>query len=237
LVCTYKCVHLNISSFEENQAGWYKTKLFGVELSYWPKPLLVRKSFRKIKWMLIILVAPELGVGVAVDQFLAAREELRIAKDHFPEEEHILTLTHGYYSIMGGYAMADEPALKLSDASKGQPNDSLGFTEAYSNDVALDAVQPGTLEPIDGNSLGADESYLRQKPPIEVTDKEQGGSSLSHGEEAPGESWRVNYESLRALDLKEYGTLSFGSSKCLYHNLKRDHLQHSSGMLEERLIC
>jgi hypothetical protein len=41
-------------------------------------------------WMLIILIAPELGVGLAINQFLAARKELRLAKDEFPEEGHVL---------------------------------------------------------------------------------------------------------------------------------------------------
>src|SRR5438034_7065736 len=66
LVCSYKCLHFNISSFEEKQARWHETKRF--RIPYWPEGPLIRKQLRKLKWMAIILVAPEIGVGVAVKE-------------------------------------------------------------------------------------------------------------------------------------------------------------------------
>lgn len=113
--------------------------------------------------MCTLLIAPELGVGLAVDQFLAARKELKQAQDEFPEEESFLTLTHAFYSIMGGFAMTGEPASKLSDAPEGQPNDSLGFIEAKSGNTAIVAVESRTLKPMDGNALGAEEHHLKPK--------------------------------------------------------------------------
>jgi len=49
--------------------------------------------------------------------------ETSVGQDEFPGEEAFLTLTLAFYSIMGGFTMPEEPASKLSDAPKGQPND------------------------------------------------------------------------------------------------------------------
>ncbi|PVH85313.1 hypothetical protein DL98DRAFT_651161 [Cadophora sp. DSE1049] len=100
LVCTYKCLHLNISRFEENRAGWRRTKRWGIP--YWPEWLMIWKWLRKIKWMGVILLAPEIGVAVACSQYVEAREEVRKAEAAFPEES--LTLTHGFYAVAGGFA-------------------------------------------------------------------------------------------------------------------------------------
>lgn len=105
LVCTYKCVHLNISRFEENQAGWYRTKLFGIP--YWPEEPLLRKTLRKFRWMFFILMAPELGVPIALDKYLKAEWAVTSAKLHPKEGKSIderLTLTRGFYANIGGFA-------------------------------------------------------------------------------------------------------------------------------------
>ncbi|KAH6713138.1 hypothetical protein BKA61DRAFT_608600 [Leptodontidium sp. MPI-SDFR-AT-0119] len=101
LVCTYKCLHLNISSFEENQAGWRRTKRWGVP--YRPEWLIIRKHLRKIKWMALVLIAPEIGVAIACCQYMNARAEVWKARLEFPGEE--LTLTHGFYAVAGGFAV------------------------------------------------------------------------------------------------------------------------------------
>src|SRR5436305_9701213 len=73
LVCTYNCAHLNISSFEENRAGWHKW--YGIP--YWPEWPLLRKQLRKRKWMAIILIAPEFGIALASKQYFKARKKLQ----------------------------------------------------------------------------------------------------------------------------------------------------------------
>jgi hypothetical protein len=75
--------------------------------------------------MCTILIVPELGVVLAVDQISDCTEgtETSVGQDEFPEEEAFLTLTLAFYSIMGGFTMPEELASKLSDAPKGQPND------------------------------------------------------------------------------------------------------------------
>jgi hypothetical protein len=98
IVCSYKCVHLNISSFEENRAGWHKIR----GIPYWPEWPLMRKSLRKIKWMAIILLAPEIGVVLAFDQYLDARRKLRWLQNVSPSLG--LTITHGFYDDMHGFA-------------------------------------------------------------------------------------------------------------------------------------
>lgn len=101
VVCTYKCLHLNIASFEENQAGWHTTK-WG-KVPYWSEWPLLRKWLRKCKWMAIMIIAPEAGVGIAVMQFMDARQSLKSAQNLFPDMK--LTLTHAFYARMGGFAL------------------------------------------------------------------------------------------------------------------------------------
>jgi len=89
LVCTWKCVHFNVPSIEESEAGWlswpsYKPGLGNSEerearpprwsIPYWPSKLLWRKWAKKVGWLIAIVIAPELGVAMGMDQFLRARE-------------------------------------------------------------------------------------------------------------------------------------------------------------------
>lgn len=103
LVCTYKCLHLNISSFEQQRAGWHCTKRVGIP--YRPEWALLKKWLRKAKWMVVILLAPELGVAVAVEQLGHAREVVREAERSFPGLA--VSLSHGFYSVAGGFAVLE----------------------------------------------------------------------------------------------------------------------------------
>jgi len=98
LVCTWKCTHLNVPSRAENEAGWYRFWIF----PYWPERPLLRKLGRKLTWMAIIAIAPELGVGLALQQKLRAEKRLR-------EVEGIRnpywTMTHAFYADMGGLVL------------------------------------------------------------------------------------------------------------------------------------
>jgi hypothetical protein len=49
LVCTYKCIHFNVPSQKESEAGWFTW-------TWWWKWL------KKIGWMMLIVLAPEIGV-------------------------------------------------------------------------------------------------------------------------------------------------------------------------------
>jgi hypothetical protein len=62
LVCTYKCIHFNVPSRKESEAGWFTW-------TWWSRWL------KKIGWMMLIVLAPEIGVALAMDQYLLAREQ------------------------------------------------------------------------------------------------------------------------------------------------------------------
>ncbi|KAK3386829.1 hypothetical protein B0H63DRAFT_468447 [Podospora didyma] len=96
LVCSWKCVHLNVPTPEESRGGWKKFRLWKWQVPYWPKPPLRAKWRRKISWMVLISIAPEFGVGVAAHEWLEARETLReVNRDD-------LSMAHAFYANMGG---------------------------------------------------------------------------------------------------------------------------------------
>lgn len=196
LVCTYKCVHLNISSFEENQAGWHKAKFCRLEIPYWPEDPLIWKGVRKIKWLAIILVAPELGVAIAFDQFIAARKELKRAKYDFPEEEQILTLTHAFYATMGGFAVAGEVINKQSSGSIEHRRKSC---EPRSQLPDASTIQPALLEK---PRFRCGEITISER---KVTDEEHDAGSVNTNPEDKSASACSDYKALRVLDLSTYG--------------------------------
>lgn len=97
LICSYKCIHVNLPTFEEKHAKWHS--VWGIPI--WPHKLVRQKAYRKINLMALILLAPEIGVGMALAQYLGAKMELEDARKAVPEME--LTLTHGFYATMGGF--------------------------------------------------------------------------------------------------------------------------------------
>ena len=103
LVCTYKCLHFNIPSFEEKGAGWYTLVLKGWSIYYWPKWLLIRSYLRKLGWMLGVALAPEVGVGLAVMEYFQACKDLEEVKGRWPDLE--IDLVHAFYARMGGFAV------------------------------------------------------------------------------------------------------------------------------------
>ncbi|KAH8757829.1 hypothetical protein F5882DRAFT_444439 [Hyaloscypha sp. PMI_1271] len=62
LVCTYKCFHFNVPSQEESEAGRFTR-------AWWWKLL------KKLGWMTLNVLAPEIGIAIAMDQYLLAREQ------------------------------------------------------------------------------------------------------------------------------------------------------------------
>jgi hypothetical protein len=88
LVCTWKCVHFNVPSIDESEAGWLRwpCRKLGLgpkegeasqprwSIPYLPSKPLRRKWSKKVGWLIGIVLAPELGVAMAMDQFLRASE-------------------------------------------------------------------------------------------------------------------------------------------------------------------
>ena len=80
LVCSWKCVHLNVPSAEESRGEWHSVSIWEKRewrLPIFPKRPLLRKWRRKLMWMAIISVAPELGVGMAFMEWERARKDAR----------------------------------------------------------------------------------------------------------------------------------------------------------------
>jgi hypothetical protein len=79
VVCSWKCVHLNIPTHEEIQGEWHTMQICKAipDVSFWPKAPLRRKWSRKIIWMTVIALAPEFGVALAAKQYINARDELK----------------------------------------------------------------------------------------------------------------------------------------------------------------
>ena len=104
LVCSWKCVHLNVPTPEESRAGWHSFRLFGLkgwDVPYFPTWPLLRKWGRKVKWMAIICVAPEVGVALAVKQRLLAGRSLK----DYDMEARGYTIAHAFYAHMGGIVL------------------------------------------------------------------------------------------------------------------------------------
>lgn len=176
LVCTYKCVHLNISSFEENRAGWHKC--YGI--SYWPEWPLLRKQLRKLKWMAIILIVPELGVGIASKQYFKARNDLQnidgVARD-------VMELTHAFYANMGGFAIAIRQSSEANRIS--------GPSEAA---LTLEVNQ----QSIKGHQVAFDDNGTTGK-----------GLDLEKASPSPGSPINEEPPDLRSISLKAYGQSSY----------------------------
>jgi hypothetical protein len=109
---------LNLPRHEEITSGWHK--LGGIP--YWPERPLLRKWLRKIVWMGAILIAPELGVAMAMGQYLGATEFTQRVKEDKGNKEtgnkgrwdklkkykmkgDELARVHAFYADMGGFIL------------------------------------------------------------------------------------------------------------------------------------
>ncbi len=95
LICSWKCTHLNLPSPRESCAGWRRWR----GLPVWPSAALARKWWRKLLWMSMMALAPEVVVSIAVKQFLEARDALKRAG------QGRFTLTHAFFALMGGFVL------------------------------------------------------------------------------------------------------------------------------------
>ncbi|CZR37733.1 uncharacterized protein FPRO_07076 [Fusarium proliferatum ET1] len=105
IVCSWKCVHLNIPTHEEIQGEWHTVQICRrlPDISIWPKAPLRRKWRRKILWMTFIALAPEFGVALATRQYMDARRELKEFTKALPDEvAQRYTMIHAFYVQMGG---------------------------------------------------------------------------------------------------------------------------------------
>ncbi|KAL3465910.1 hypothetical protein BJX64DRAFT_252147 [Aspergillus heterothallicus] len=154
LVCTWKCMHFNLPSHEESEAGWHT---FWGWLPYWPTRLRWKVILRQASWMCIIAIAPELGISMAADEFWQAWKLRR--KVDSPG----FTLTHAFYALMGGFVIA-VPAEKDDKAESSEAQASSDALERaskppppYPENLEYFSVQSRAPERADDGSEDGDE--------------------------------------------------------------------------------
>jgi len=92
LLCTWSIQHLNVPA--QRIAATFREKLSNIRVSL----------FRKLFWMAVTLVAPELLVGAALSDRVSAhifKNEMKKWEDDGSE----WTLTHAFYANMGGFVL------------------------------------------------------------------------------------------------------------------------------------
>ncbi|RLL96200.1 hypothetical protein CFD26_101502 [Aspergillus turcosus] len=98
LVCTWKCMHLNIPSEKERGTTEW-VKVLGIPLAK-PSPELRRRWLKRVGWMFVLAIAPELGVMISVNQ----RHD---AEELYDRHKHMdWSVVHAYYANMGGFSIA-----------------------------------------------------------------------------------------------------------------------------------
>lgn len=163
LICSWKCTHLNIPSAEESEAGWHKWH----GIPYWPERLLRRKWRRKAWWMVVIALAPEVGVAAAVEQYINAREDRRTA-----EERAALrggggpfSMAHAFYANMGGFALA-VPAKKSTVIKTGYGGVVKDGGENGKPTAKGDGVKPGQSQALEYRFLNLNSFGMSSRWPF-----------------------------------------------------------------------
>jgi hypothetical protein len=79
---------------KESEGGWHKWR----GIPYWPTKPLISKWSRKLGFMCVITIAPELVVGLAIRQFLDARTQWKRTGKKY-------TIAHAFYADIGGFVL------------------------------------------------------------------------------------------------------------------------------------
>lgn len=109
LICSWKCTHLNLPSVAESEAGWHKS----CAITWWPfsdprkrlhllllpDALLLRKWGRKLGYMVLIAIAPEMVVALATEECVKAWRDVK--KVNNPN----YTMSHAFFARMGGFVV------------------------------------------------------------------------------------------------------------------------------------
>ncbi|SCN92229.1 unnamed protein product [Fusarium fujikuroi] len=191
IVCSWKCVHLNIPTHEEIQGEWHTIQICRClpDVSIWPKAPLRRKWRRKILWMTFIALAPEFGVAMAAKQYMTARRELKEFTKALPDEAvQRYTMAHAFYVQMGGVVVYRPPAPQSStvedSATNVQPDNgvthgantgyqALGANQESGSDVqgSLTAYMAKSLLDIEPDTFRLPESEIKDLSKADVITK------------------------------------------------------------------
>ena len=98
LVCTYKVVHLNLPAEREAEASWRG-------LDFW------RKWFRKLKWMGLMAIAPEVILSMALQDWLWSNQSVRDIAQSSPKNESSTRNTQKPLADTAGCAADSQKAM------------------------------------------------------------------------------------------------------------------------------
>ncbi|KAF5637761.1 hypothetical protein F52700_4463 [Fusarium sp. NRRL 52700] len=169
IVCSWKCVHLNIPTHEEIQGDWHTVQICSCvpDISIWPKAPLRRKWGRKILWMTFIALAPEFGVALAAKQYMEARQDLKEFRQRLSSEELVTvendgkrresndisaqkcTMAHAFYVQMGGIVIC-KPSTRADWEARWEDDRSHRFCRTKYGDFMVKV--PRSLYPVDGTN-------------------------------------------------------------------------------------
>jgi hypothetical protein len=93
LLCTWSVQHLNIQPLIKPRAVGQYIRLTAFQVK------------RKAKWMLLTLLAPEILIGLALSQFVAARHGRDTMQEFASEDGVEWTLEHSHFADMGGFVI------------------------------------------------------------------------------------------------------------------------------------
>jgi hypothetical protein len=125
LLCTWSVQHLNIQpQIKPRAVGQY------IRLSVF----LVK---RKAKWMLLTLMAPEILIGLALSQFVAARHGQDTIQGFACEDGVEWTLEHSHFADMGGFVIRfpDDSGDAKSDTATAVENELAAAAPSESSNV------------------------------------------------------------------------------------------------------
>jgi hypothetical protein len=130
LLCTWTVLHLNVP-IEVSSKG--------------PAQIICHQVYlvaRKLQWMFITLMAPEVILGMALMGLLSARRTTREMLKYAREDGVPWTLTHSFLANMGGYAIefGDEEAPAETKRCAGR--DEAGLLSSSKDLVAVEVVSP-----------------------------------------------------------------------------------------------
>jgi hypothetical protein len=122
IACTWTVLHLNVPEQRSGRdPGWKGDMKWNL-----------KGSLTKMKWMLVTMLAPELALSLAAANLMNAREQ-RDAVAEFAKEDGVeWTLTHSYFTGMGGFVIHFDLGPTLSS---GQIEYSTPSTRSHENDA------------------------------------------------------------------------------------------------------
>jgi hypothetical protein len=109
LLCTWSVQHLNIQPLIKPRGLGQLVRLIWFQVK------------RKAKWMLLTLMAPEVLIGLALSQLIAARHGRNTMKEFAREDGVQWTLEHSHFADMGGFVICfpdDSKARNVIEDSK-----------------------------------------------------------------------------------------------------------------------